>query len=69
MSVLPERAMGNDSLEEKLNQPKKVEIDGQKVEQYDLSDVIEFDRYLESKMAVKRRGSGLRISKLEASGA
>lgn len=61
--------MTPEELAEKINQPKKVEIDGQKVEQHDLSEVVEFDKYIEAKKAVKKRGSGLKFSKLEASGA
>lgn len=59
--------MNHEQLEEKLNQPKKVEIDGQKMENHDLSEISDFDRYIESKKAVKRRGSGLKFSKLESS--
>lgn len=61
--------MNDESLEQRLKQPKKVEVDGQKVEQHSLPDVAAFDRYLSAKKAVKRRGSGLKITKLEASGA
>ena len=40
--------MADDTLKDKANQPKSVEIDGQKVEQHSLKDQIEMDRYLAS---------------------
>lgn len=49
--------------------PKSAEIDGQKVEQHGLSDLIKADQYLASKKAVKSRNSGLKITKLSHSGA
>jgi len=49
--------------------PKSAEIDGQKVEQHDLPDLIEADKYLASKKAVKSRTSGLKFTKLCHSGA
>lgn len=61
--------MTEDSLEKKIDQPKMVDIDGQKVEQHSLKEIAEFDRYLAGKKAVKRRGSGLKFTKMEASGA
>ena len=48
--------------------PKSAESDGQKVEQHSIADQIAADRYLNSKQAVKRAGSGLKISKMSASG-
>ncbi|MDD5699407.1 MAG: hypothetical protein PHH77_12405 [Victivallaceae bacterium] len=44
--------------------PKSAESDGQKVEQHSLSDQIEADRYLNSKAAVKKARSGLKITKM-----
>ena len=49
--------------------PKSAEVDGQRVEQHSLKDQIEADKYLASKDAVKRRGSGLKFSKMTHSGA
>ena len=47
----------------------KSEVDGQRVEQHSLKEQIEADKYLASKDAVKRRGSGLKFSKMTHSGA
>jgi len=54
---------------ENASGPKSAEIDGQKVEQHSLSDVIEADEYLASKSALKRRSRGLKFNKLQPSGA
>lgn len=54
---------------ENASGPKSAEIDGQKVEQHSLSDVIEADKYLASKSALKRRSRGLKFNKLQPSGA
>ena len=55
--------MADDTLKDKANQPKSVEIDGQKVEQHSLKDQIEMDRYLASKKA-PRSGRGFRLTKM-----
>ena len=49
--------------------PKSAEVDGQRVEQHSLKEQIAADKYLASKNAVKRRGSGLKFSKMTHSGA
>ena len=49
--------------------PKSAEVDGQRVEQHTLTAQIAADKYLASKDAVKRRGSGLKFSKMTHSGA
>jgi hypothetical protein len=51
------------SIEENALGPKSVESDGQKVEQHSIADLIEADRYLNSKKAMKK-GIGVKISKL-----
>ena len=43
--------------------------DGQKFEQHSIADQIAADRYLNAKAAVKKAGSGIKISKLSSSGA
>jgi len=58
-----------DRIIENASGPKSAEIDGQKVEQHSLSDVIEADEYLASKSALKRRSRGLKFNKLQPSGA
>lgn len=49
--------------------PKSAEVDGQRVEQHSLKEQIAADKYLASKNAVKRCGSGLKFSKMTHSGA
>ena len=49
--------------------PKSAEVDGQKVEQHSLPDLIEADRYLASKKAAKSRTCGLKFAKMSHSGA
>lgn len=49
--------------------PKSVQIDGQRVEQHPLGDVIKADSYLASKKAAKSRTCGLKFSKMSHSGA
>ncbi len=49
--------------------PRSAEVDGQKVEQHSLPDLIAADEYLASKKAIKSRTSGLKFSKLSHSGA
>ncbi|MEG1880406.1 MAG: hypothetical protein RR145_03710 [Oscillospiraceae bacterium] len=56
-------------IEQMAAQPKMIDIDGQKVENHNVKDLIEVDRYLEAKKAAKKCGRGLRFSKLEAPGA
>ncbi len=57
-----------DDLEESLRQnalkPAKAAGDAGSVEQHPLRDQIELDRYLNSKKAAKRKGLGIKISKL-----
>ena len=60
--------MADDTLKDKVNQPKSVEIDGQKLEQHSLKDQIAMDRYLASKLAMKR-GRGFRVTKMKSGGA
>ena len=49
--------------------PAKASVDGQSVEQHPLPDVIEADRYRESKKASRKRGIGVRLVKLTPPGA
>lgn len=58
----------SDELEEQLKQnaqkPAKATGDAGSVEQHPLRDQIELDRYLNSKKAAKRKGLGIRITKI-----
>ena len=49
--------------------PKSAQVDGQRIEQHPLSDVIRADSYLASKKAAKSRNSGLKFTKMSHSGA
>ena len=55
-------------LEETIRQnaagPKRAKGDSGEVEQHDLKDQIEADRYLNSKKALRARRLGLRITKV-----
>lgn len=57
-----------DNLQQAMMQPKRVEVDGKTVEQHNLSDMIAMDKYVESKKALKRRGLGIRFTKMESGG-
>ncbi len=56
------------TIEENLNSPAKVTSDGCSVEQHPLSEQIAADKYLASKAASRRKGLGIRFSKLSPSG-
>ena len=58
-----------ETIVKKATGPKSAEVDGQRVEQHTLTEQIAADKYLASKDAVKRRGSGLKFSKMTHSGA
>ena len=57
------------SIEQNATEPKRVRGDSGEVEQHSLKDQIEADRYLASKKAANSNGSGIRVSKMKASGA
>ena len=59
----------SDVLEQVMLQPQKVEVDGKEVWHHDLDQVVALDKYIQSKRAMKKRGCGIRFSKLEAGGA
>jgi hypothetical protein len=56
------------TIKDNASAPKSAEVDGQKVEQHSLKEQIAADTYLESKKAMRRKNSGLKISKLQHSG-
>jgi len=49
--------------------PKSAQVDGQRVEQHSLDDVIKADKYLALKKASKSRTGGLKFTKMSHSGA
>ena len=55
--------------ERMLTQPKVVEVDGQRVENHSVSDLIEVAKFLASKNATRKRGCPLRITKMASGGA
>ena len=58
----------DDTIRDSANGPRRVRGDSGEVEQHNLKDQIEADRYLNSKQAVKN-GLGVRMSKLVPPGA
>lgn len=59
-----------DEMTEKLlTQPKVVEVDGQKVENHSVGDLIEVAKFLASKNATRRRRCPLRVTKMASGGA
>ena len=49
--------------------PRSAQVDGQRVEQHPLSDLVQADRYLAAKKAARGRYVGLRITRMSHSGA
>lgn len=66
---MPEEKNLTEKIRENALAPKSAEVDGQKVEQHSLKDQLAVAKYLASKEAVSRRGSGLKITKLQPPGA
>jgi hypothetical protein len=59
---------GGDAITKNISGPKRVQVDGVIVEQFGMEELIEADRYLESKKAV-RKGLGIRMVRVEPPGA
>lgn len=55
-------------LEQKANNPKSATIDNQSVVQHDLSQQIEFDKYLEAKKVAKSKRNQVRFMKIRSGG-
>ena len=58
----------DEAMDKMLLQPKVVEVDGQRVENHSVADLIEVDRYLASKNAVRGRRCPLMITRMAAGG-
>ncbi len=56
-------------IRENAKGPKRAKGDSGEMEQHSLRDQIEADRYLESKKAAKKKGLGIKMSKLVPPGA
>lgn len=57
-----------EAMERLLTSPKEVEVDGQRVTNQSVGDLINVANYLASKNALKRRKLPLRITKMAAGG-
>jgi len=57
-----------DVIKENAGNPKSAEVDGQRVEQHSLSELIKADAYLAKKKAARRTGCGVKFAKMEHSG-
>lgn len=55
-------------IQDAVNNPASVSIDGQTVSQHNLKDLIEADKYLESKKASRSNRLGIRIFKMQRGG-
>ncbi len=58
-----------DKIQENASGPKRARGDSGEIEQHDLKDQIEADRYLASKAAAKNKTLGIRFAKLVPPGA
>ncbi|HOQ61909.1 MAG TPA: hypothetical protein PKZ08_14885 [Vicinamibacterales bacterium] len=63
------KAALEDAIVKSASGPKSAQVDGQRVEQHPLSDLVQADRYLASKRAARGRYGGLRIMRMSHSGA
>ena len=63
-----EQSKVDEAMEKLLLQPKVMEVDGQRVENHSVADLIEVDRYLASKKAVRGRRCPLMITKMASGG-
>ena len=64
--------MGDDlteKIQETAEGPARMSVDGRSADQQRIPDLIDADRYLESKKAVKKGNRGLRMSKIGFPGA
>jgi len=52
-----------DTIKDNASGPKRASGDAGSVEQHDLKDQIEADRYLNSKEAVKKKGLGIKVTR------
>lgn len=65
---MPDDSTITDAIRENAAGPKRAQGDSGSVEQHDLTDQIEADRYLSSKEAAKK-GLGVRMTKVVPPGA
>lgn len=55
-------------LQQAVNNPLSATIDGQSISQHNLKDLIEFDKYMESKKASRGKKLGIRLFKVQRGG-
>lgn len=55
-------------LKQAVNNPLSANVDGQSISQHNLKDLIEFDRYMESKKASRGKKLGIRLFKVQRGG-
>ncbi|MBI1373345.1 MAG: hypothetical protein GC159_11495 [Phycisphaera sp.] len=58
----------DNTIRENAGGPKKASGDSGAVEQHDLQDQIEADKYLESKKASRAKGLGIKLAKISPGG-
>jgi len=58
----------DNAIKENAAGPKKASGDSGAVEQHDLQDQIEVDKYLESKKASRAKGLGIKLTKISPGG-
>lgn len=56
-------------MEKLLTQPKEVEVDGQRVVNQSVGDLVDAAQFLASKKALERRSFPVRITKMASGGA
>lgn len=64
-----EQSKIDEAMEKLLTSPKEVEVDGQRVTNQSVGDLIKAANYLASMNALKGRRSSLRITKMASGGA
>lgn len=63
-----ERSEIDKAMEKLLTSPKEVEVDGQRVVNQSIKDLVDAANYLASKDALKKRGFPLRITLMKSGG-
>jgi hypothetical protein len=58
----------DDKIRDNASAPKRASGDGVSVEQHSLPDQIAADKYLESKKAARRKGLGVKLTKVSPGG-
>ena len=67
MKIMDEKSL-EETMEKLLTSPKEVEVDGQRVTNQSLGDLIKVANYLASKNALKGKRLPIRVTKMAAGG-